>query len=50
MHLLIPSTAALAVSAIFCVYQSYRQAVARRHQQLRERVAYMLWQAAARRS
>jgi len=48
MHLLIPSTAALAVSTIFCLYQSYRQAVGRRRQQLRSRVAYMLWQAAAR--
>jgi hypothetical protein len=48
MHLLIPSTAALAVSAIFCVYQSYRQAIDRRRRQMRQRVAYMLWQAATR--
>jgi hypothetical protein len=48
MNPLIPSTAALAVSAIYCLYQSYRQAVCRRRQQLRGRVAYMLWQAAMR--
>jgi len=47
--LLLTSTAALAVSAIFCLYQHYRQAISRRQRQLRERVAYMLWTAANRR-
>jgi hypothetical protein len=50
MNPLIPSTAALAVSAIFCLYQNYRHVASRRKKQLRERVAYMLWQAAMRQS
>jgi hypothetical protein len=46
--LILPSTAALAVSAIFCLYQHYRQAVTRRRRTLRERVTYLLWTAANR--
>ena len=44
--LILHSTATLAVSIIFCLWQSYRQATSRRQRQLRERVAYMLWMAA----
>jgi hypothetical protein len=44
-----PTLAALAVSVIYCVWQSYQQTQQRRRKQLRERVAYLLWTAASRR-
>lgn len=44
--LLLPSTAALAVSAIYCLWQNYRHAADHKRRRLRERVAYMLWVAA----
>jgi hypothetical protein len=40
----------LAVSAIYCIWQVYRRALALRERVLRERVAYMLWVLAERRS
>lgn len=46
--LLIPSTAALAVSAIFCLWRNYRQIESRRKRLLCRRVAYLLWAAADR--
>jgi hypothetical protein len=33
----------LAVSLIYCLWSVYRLSGRRRHQQLRERVAFMLW-------
>jgi hypothetical protein len=36
----------LAVSATYCLWHAYRLVQLRRHQQLRERVAFMLWTAA----
>jgi hypothetical protein len=49
MNPLIPSVSALAVSAIYCLYQAYaRQLQGRRERVLRERVAFMLWVAASR--
>jgi hypothetical protein len=40
---------ALAVSAIFCLWQIYRrQEQARRQRQLRQRVAFLLWEMANR--
>jgi hypothetical protein len=38
----------LAVSAIFCIWNAYRQARLRRERLLRQRVAYMLWIVATR--
>jgi hypothetical protein len=46
--LLVPSTAALAVSAIFCLWRHYRQIQSKRERQRRERVAYLLWAVAQR--
>jgi hypothetical protein len=46
MNPLVASTATLAVSIIFCVWQAYIQTLQRRERQLRHRVAYMLWTAA----
>jgi hypothetical protein len=49
MSAILPSLSTLAVSAIFCIWQAYqRYELARRHRQLRERVAYMLWVMAQR--
>ncbi len=43
----LPSFSAVAVSAIFCVYQAYaRHLFGQRQRLLRERVAYMLWEMA----
>jgi hypothetical protein len=33
----------LSVSAVFCIYNAYRQHLLRRQRLVRERVAYMLW-------
>jgi hypothetical protein len=33
----------LAISAIYCIWQAYRRALALRERVLRQRVAYMLW-------
>lgn len=35
--------ATLAVAVIFYVHRAYREVLARRQRQLRERVTYMLW-------
>jgi hypothetical protein len=43
MHPLLCSVPTLAVSLIFCLYQSYRDQVRWRQRRLRERVTYMLW-------
>jgi len=48
MNPLVASTAAIAVSAIFCLWRSYRQTISHRQRLVRERVAYMLWVAAQR--
>jgi hypothetical protein len=49
MNVLLPSFSAVLVSAIYCLYAAHIQAQARKQrQQLRERVAYMLWVAATR--
>jgi hypothetical protein len=46
---LVPSISALAVSAIFCLWQAYaRYHDGARERVLRERVAFMLWEAARR--
>ena len=36
----------LAVSATYCLWHAYRLVYLRREQQLRSRIAYMLWTAA----
>jgi hypothetical protein len=47
---MVPSVAAVAVSAIFCLWQAYQQRLLQQQQRaLRERVAYMLWVAATQR-
>jgi hypothetical protein len=38
--------AAVAVSAIYCLWQQYHQSEIKRQRTLHERVAYMLWMAA----
>jgi hypothetical protein len=38
-----PSVAALAVSTIYCLWQSYHQIRTAHERTMRERVAYMLW-------
>ena len=43
MNPLMSTVATFAVSAIFLVWQNYRQALDRRQRVLRSRVAYMLW-------
>ena len=43
MQMLSGSVAALAVSAIYCIWRTYFQVQLRRQQTLRQRVAYMLW-------
>jgi hypothetical protein len=43
---LVPSVAALGVTAIYCLWQSYHAQQYLRTRTLRERVAYMLWTAA----
>ena len=43
---LVPSVAALGVTAIYCLWQSYHAQRYLRTRTLRERVAYMLWTAA----
>jgi hypothetical protein len=42
------NVAALAVALIFYIWRTHQQMVQRRHRQLRERVAYMLWVMAQR--
>jgi hypothetical protein len=46
MVTLIPSVAAVTVSTIFCLWQSYQRAQLRQKRTLHERVAFMLWRAA----
>jgi hypothetical protein len=46
MVTIVPSVAAVAVSTIFCLWQSYQRAQQRQKRVLHERVAFMLWQAA----
>jgi hypothetical protein len=45
---LVPSVAALTVSTIYCLWQAYHQRLLQQQRTLRERVAYMLWEAAMR--
>jgi hypothetical protein len=50
MQLFVMTYPTLAVSAIYCIWQAYLRTVALRDRVLRERVAYMLWILAERRS
>ena len=43
MQLLVLNVAACAVAFTYCIYQTHRRLVERKRQQLRQRVAYMLW-------
>jgi hypothetical protein len=43
MEPLLTAVPVISVSAIFCVWNAYRHALARRQRVLCERVAYMLW-------
>jgi hypothetical protein len=43
MHAILCTVPTLALSVIYCVYQTYRDELRRRHRVLRERVTYMLW-------
>ena len=43
MHAMLPTVSTVAVSLIYCLWGAYRRTQERRHQALRERVAYMLW-------
>ena len=43
MQVLYGSVPILAVAMIYCLWQIYRRHWWRRHQLLRQRVAYMLW-------
>jgi hypothetical protein len=43
MHPLVCSVPTLALSLIYCLYDSYRHEQGRRRRLLRERVTYMLW-------
>jgi hypothetical protein len=40
---MIPSVATVAVSMIYCLWDAYRRVSLQPPQQLRQRVAYMLW-------
>jgi hypothetical protein len=42
------NAAALAVAFLYCIYRTHRRITRRKHRQLSERVAYMLWVMAAR--
>jgi hypothetical protein len=46
MHSLLPAFAALAVSTIFVLWQSYHAILQREERVKRNRVAFMLWVAA----
>jgi hypothetical protein len=46
METLVPSAAALTISTIYCVWNSWHVRRCRHARALRERVAYMLWKAA----
>jgi hypothetical protein len=35
--------AAVAVGLLYCFWRTHRRQLGRKHQQIRERVAYMLW-------
>jgi len=48
MHLLWFNVAACAVAFVYCIYQTHRRLVGRKQQQLRKRVAYLLWVTAHR--
>lgn len=48
MQPLVASLSCVLVSSIYCVWNHYRMTVLRRECQLRERVAFMLWEAANR--
>ena len=48
MNPMMTSMATIAISTIYTLWQSYRQTQMRRQDQLRERVAFMLWQMANR--
>lgn len=48
MHMISSQVAALAVTAIYGIWRLYAQAQVQRQRTLRERVALMLWEVAAR--
>jgi hypothetical protein len=48
MEMFVPSAAALVISAIYCVWNSWYVKPGQRERVLRSRVAYMLWVAADR--
>jgi hypothetical protein len=48
MNLIVLSTAALAVTFIFCLWQAYVKIERRRRRNLHRRVAYMMWEAVSR--
>jgi hypothetical protein len=43
MHTLVCSVPTLALSVIYCLYQTYLRQVWSRQRMLRERITYMLW-------
>jgi hypothetical protein len=43
MSLFVHSLPVVSVSAIFCLWNTYRQVMQRRRRQLHERVTYLLW-------
>ncbi len=47
MQAVLTTLPTLAVSAVYCLWNVYRFAQSQRDRKLRERVAYMLWVAAA---
>jgi hypothetical protein len=47
MHMIPFNVAALAVASIFYLWRAYQSTMYQRQRILRERVAYMLWMAAA---
>jgi hypothetical protein len=42
----VPSLGAIAISALYCLWQRYRQAQADKSKTMRERVARLLWEVA----
>jgi hypothetical protein len=42
----LPSFGAIAISALYCLWQRYREAQANKTKALRERVARLLWEVA----
>ena len=48
MNLLLFNVAACAVAFVYCIHRTHLRLVERKQQQLRKRVAYMLWTVAQR--